>query len=1411
MDIGNIIISAVNTVVDNKKQSFDRTIQAIVKDNSDPNKIGEIKISYKDAILPVYTDIKEVKNYPKGSHIYVTIPNNDMSARKTVLGLVEKIGPLTVLDDLDSYSLESKFVADDSLLFYDSWANTSKEYIQGWSYKRNNADEWTIYDRVTQNPVIGAPLSLINFFKTLKTFAISSDNLKFSSDITALLLPFQKNISNSDYGIELDFYLKKIDEEDYAFNNIEAAQESLAPIKARLNIDQLSGDPYLQSNQTQSIIIDTSRLDSEYRLNKINFFYYRRNFPAPKQEDILPPSVKISNFTIEAINQIQKEETSELALYITTPKGKMFLPKMGNVQNVQGAASDSLTLNAVIKEEGVQLDNSNLTCYWYEKDLSYTNFRSSVIDWESLPENCESIYDLAGAGWRIVSLDSDNVPVSTNPLTVARDDLYGLVDKEYKAVGFYNNVLLSSTVVVKNLDNKNSFSIDVKTKTENNIKTYTYTLLKAHEESNIEVDIRWYYTPDGGAARLLRTIESDEEGKQYSGFSSDNRNSISLREDTFKYSGQIICEVYRYVNKTKRIYTTLTEVFNANVASNVLFYNFEQVFLYDTKGKITLVGDTENENKYSVSYRPVSISGDVTNVEWRIPMDYFERPENVTGIDKINRFYIMKNVLSLSNIKLKTTYPSYKNFDNCPLQENIVVDFTYIDKRYRKTTNFTFVKEGMNGTNGSGVFCRIVPNIDRDNLLTEPNPNTVVLAVTPQKLNSSVDLPIKAVFNFLPLGMNKAEAAQMMASGNDSKIQLFKVQLWQKNQKIFEDYKIQNSSNTIQQVAWSLFPETKKSFSISKGTCHITATEAITTRDQYSYFRKWLARPQGISATVKYLNNTYNYSLPFVVVGSTPELASITFDRLCSWRFFNPYDSFSLSSYANFYYNEDGLRDSSLSFTNSAGEFTHYKDYPLMYAVDAANPTRANEITPTLFTIVDEASTLSNFSLTTLQGETDARKVLVYASQYFSDFDSENSILYKQGTQNFYYQIPLRQKLNLVNDAFVTTWNGKEAIIDESSGIIITQYLAAGKKNIDNTFSGAIVGVKGDKTGLLLYSQGNKSMYLSADGKIEIGQNPAQKIVEDGNTRTVSNGLDEGLSIDLSTGILKYKYANNAIDVENESKPNIAIQINKKNRITFKLSENGTLQTKEIVGVDGRDTPWGIYDGGNIVSKDNNKQYFINENGVTGLKQLYVDTTVGRSGNSISGLVLKKKEIKCNLQGFCKDRTSIANTLTQSGESYGFSLDSNGFCIGASNNGYSAILSSGYCYASNGFIPSSDSDKKYSSEGVWKFNASGLEGPNSTIVINKNGITAPILKTGAIVADDIRTTGAGAINAQGVIHTNSDLQGNTVYSANQVQATSYFCITNGDGFAEGIDATIIIDNKTLVFRGGILISVSEES
>jgi hypothetical protein len=157
------------------------------------------------------------------------------------------------MDSIDGYSLDSQY-NDNVISFEDTdfllstvkmgWAYQKDDHTDNWILKKIENDEELNIQSFTEREKI------INFFEVLKTFSLSSNAIKIIANFTTLLLDEQSNYFNSDYGIGIDFYFKEISEEDIVFDNLKEAQETLSPIKVRFNIDQLTGDPFFQAEES---------------------------------------------------------------------------------------------------------------------------------------------------------------------------------------------------------------------------------------------------------------------------------------------------------------------------------------------------------------------------------------------------------------------------------------------------------------------------------------------------------------------------------------------------------------------------------------------------------------------------------------------------------------------------------------------------------------------------------------------------------------------------------------------------------------------------------------------------------------------------------------------------------------------------------------------------------------------------------------------------------------------------------------------------------------------------------------------------------------------------------------------------------------------------------------------------------
>jgi hypothetical protein len=397
MDLASPFLQTIDTIVDAKIQKFDRTIQAIVTDNSDINKEGEIKVSYKNAIFPVYTDRQTVKNYPKGSHVYVTIPNNDMGGRKTIVGLVEKIGPLTVITDEDKYSLNAQYVTKDITIKDNDDSKQESEII--FNSNSSRQDNWK------------------NFLTQLKKLAIPNNYLRINM-LWTVMIPEEYRKSWTDLSLSVNY--------------LDANGGIIC--FGKLDTNGMVGTPYCQLSQKQSLIIDTTSIDNEQMFSQVQVLYHRKFGDLtldqiPKSQDFL---IEISDFSIDVLTTLESLETEDLMVYISTPKGKVFLRE----EDVKNKDSDFLTLNAVLKENRVQLDNTGLRCYWYIRD---NTFDTNAYVEEREKDKYYSIRIAAGSGWSLITDPEDSKsdypkPLMVNPYIVYRTELKYRENCEYKVV-----------------------------------------------------------------------------------------------------------------------------------------------------------------------------------------------------------------------------------------------------------------------------------------------------------------------------------------------------------------------------------------------------------------------------------------------------------------------------------------------------------------------------------------------------------------------------------------------------------------------------------------------------------------------------------------------------------------------------------------------------------------------------------------------------------------------------------------------------------------------------------------------------------------------------------------------------------------------------------------------------------------
>lgn len=122
----------------------------------------------------------------------------------------------------------------------------------------------------------------------------------------------------------------------------------------------------------------------------------------------------------------------------------------------------------------------------------------------------------------------------------------------------------------------------------------------------------------------------------------------------------------------------------------------------------------------------------------------------------------------------------------------------------------------------------------------------------------------------------------------------------------------------------------------------------------------------------------------------------------------------------------------------------------------------------------------------------------------------------------------------------VNKWNGKDLILDDDKGIILTAAFAAGRKDSNNKFSGVMLGdwsvdtvspQLSKQTGIYGFHEGEVSYAFTEDGRGFIGKNGKGRITFNGDSGVISSANWEGnnangMALDIDDGdiIMRHNY-----------------------------------------------------------------------------------------------------------------------------------------------------------------------------------------------------------------------------------------------------------------------------------------------
>lgn len=1095
---------------------YDKTIQATIIDCVDAT-IGKYKVQYQDSIFYAYTTNTNT-TYTKKSNVYILIPNGDMSKEKTIIGSVNRIGTnyISVLETDELYNIQGKNLIKNGDV---GWELCSYRTATKILYNKNNT--------VQQNQILidneAAPI----YFK-------ESDLLVIKATIRNALDIQQKFQGNYGILVQIDFKNKTTGEQitrNYIFD-----------------VNNFTGNPYNYLNAIQQSL--SFQIDGQnfLRVNTVALFV--KDFPLQDDSISKVNDIFISNIQLFGAKAFSTDQLNTSALVLYTPEGYLFTSEDSETD------SRKIIADLRLKGKAVDLEDQKVDFYWFQQDTSITT-RSPFYT------------TVGGQGWKC--LNNYNIVTQANISAGILNPVYDFISgtSEYsitksqvvsqqlnlKCVAIYDNLTLSQQISFINSDSEYILEIesDSGTAFHNDLGHPTLTCTCLKEGKQVDPASLTFIWSMINSAGMYDTLQSS--------FFTIDRNKISLDIATIVNFAIFKCSVFKegfYIG-TISINLSNRDI-NAEQSYFLLINNGSKVFKYSTSG----ISPTSNRWQHpmkidALTFTLYDANGNEVDtsfianasITWKMPFrNTLLKSAQENGQESVEGFsgqeYIkFNNLTSLS-------YDIADEYDQSATNNQIELKVIYNGNTLIAKTNFTFLKQGDSGTNGTDFICRIVPNSR-----TKQNiPQYPTIYYYKNKGYS---------FNWDNLGQVDGF--------------WFNVQLWHNGDLIYPIAGRTDSSQgkTVTIIGWEVL-QNRYSNSISDVSNIIVNENGSFTFD-YSLFNSTPysnCRPANIvKVTLVYDGMIYTAYKPIIVC----VLENSSKDQ--GYKV----DLKEGTGFNNVLYSAAGLKPT----FNNKNPFTvqvHYKanrtdtEWEQISLNPNYNFTYEWTLAGSVWNRTSDYKWYEQVEDNTLTSST--KKWLAY---YRSDvltiknqkrikpvdnYDGEcvNTALtcyIKQGSTPIgWIHMPIHMHLNQYENSAINGWDGNSVNLGgQNGGTILAPQIGAGIKDNHNRFTGIFMGTAKDPeqnlsenvssgnrsfangnydVGLFGYSEGRRSIFLDAKtgkavfgtrgaGQITIDPSNNTAIIRSGNYVRSFNGYDgSGMEINLSEPYIRFGSGNFSVD-----------------------------------------------------------------------------------------------------------------------------------------------------------------------------------------------------------------------------------------------------------------------------------------
>lgn len=784
--ISEAILEAINIISDKKisKAEFSSTIQGTIVECKDAS-LGKYLVKYQDSLLEAYSTSPSV-SYSKDSLVYIFVPDGNLKEYKVILGTTKQLGT----NYIEEFTGEEYFDAGENFI--------SSDYTIAMSSYQTK--QYELFNRNGENNIITLSENIANEIR-------NANYLKMTGTVQTGLPYDQKR--NGHYGIRITLIMKNsatgVEEpQDYYFDN-----------------NNFFGNPYeytTASNQTVSCQIDS---DNFVAVDRIVCFV--QDFPNQVEQGEEPPAadIFIYNFAINGSYKLSDSEKSSVAIVLRAERGYTF------GKNSSDNDTRPIVANLRVKMKEVNLEQQNVQIYWFIQDLKITSRSPQYLNYGGIGWRCinEKV---------ISDNETPNRFNSSSSIEIKKEDVAFSKQTKFKCVAVYDNKSYSKQFLIfnqgatyevtlissegtsfhhsaghpnlicqvwneedgekKEITNQENkiFKWQVcnyQNKTtdiiENNVLYVKALKNRAEIEDVVGVETYWnqtcevdkYYNDFGFLKQdnqktykqfydLYNKIISSYENNQHL-----ERNilyNVNLQEIINSSTFRCSCYEKKDNDIQQLIGTASIEIKNTPTSSNgyaLVINHGDQTFLYNEEGA-SLHSNAIDEPyqlfdlSYTLYYNGNEIKQEDlqngTTVTWKVPI------EN-TMLDMGSNEYIIDTENNLP-IGIKNTY------DNNLSNNDIYLIMQYKDQTFITKTNFTFSKQGQNGTNGTKYQFKLKVKDDKEPVIVYRNGQweSDNLIIEPQLWNNGVKTEINGILNWKILKDNLNKDQYSMLS-NDFK------------------------------------------------------------------------------------------------------------------------------------------------------------------------------------------------------------------------------------------------------------------------------------------------------------------------------------------------------------------------------------------------------------------------------------------------------------------------------------------------------------------------------------------------------------------------------------------------------------------------------------------------------------------